>query len=174
MSRTACRAAVAGYLSGNVTGVAKFYASIPSIIQGRNFFDPAARGLPGGCIGWLTIVDSQEARKASGGPTSGWKRVDYTMDIELLQQWNRRAQATADGSGDAAIDAAAAFDTIIDNLVARIRTDRTAGTGGATAGTVWQWGEGELIGRFAEAMTNGSTWFSWAAVRTQVTEFIQS
>lgn len=163
MSRRTIRAALATYLTGSVTGINTVYRGLPALIPGDAFFPAPGAGNQTGCVLCVNILSDTEARKALGGATSGKKRVDYVVDLQLFF---RSVQPAAINS-DPALEATDAFDDIIENLKAKIRADRTA-----NSANVWQWGEADLTGVYGEPLSgdNGTEW--WAAIRTEVTEWL--
>lgn len=162
MSRATIRGAVLNYLDGQVDGITTTYRAVPKVIPATAF---APTGTPGGAIAAVYIPNVTERRIALGGATSGWKQVRYTVDILLLHRWTGRA----DVGGDAALDAQDNLDTIIDNLKALIRANRTLNS---TA--VWEAGEAELADRQAEPRLTGDIVETWAAVSCLVVESVQT
>jgi len=82
---------------------------------------------PGGLVGSQMLVHVQgatEERVAIAGPTSGLKLV--RADV-LLAVWLRSTAEHTEDAGDA-------FYGLLDRLLARLRDDRTCGTGGFEAG----------------------------------------
>lgn len=164
MSRATIRAALAAWLAPpNVAGINTVYRAMPRIIPGQAFFPAIAAGTGMGCVAMINIVAEAEARKAIGGANSGWKRVDYVVEIQLFFRSNKPAALNSDG----ALEAMDAFDAIVNALKVRIRADRTA-----NSSAVWQWGEAELSGRYGEMKETPQGLEQWAAIRTAVTEWI--
>lgn len=93
-------------------------------------------GVGFGAMGYLHISDESEARAAFGGATGGIKSITYNVALVLLYRYVITSNNTDDGP-DSWTDG---LDTLIDNVKARLRADRTLGTG--DSGVVWQAGEG--------------------------------
>lgn len=161
MSRAIVRAGVRAWLTGQVAGINTVYRAIPRVIPGTAFVQGQI-GATSGCVAMVHIAGDKESRIAMGGEHGGWKRVDYALDIQLFF----RHTTPAGLADDAGLVAADEFDTIVETLKARIRADRTAG------GTVWQWGEAELVGRYGELVERGDAVELWAEISTEVTEMI--
>lgn len=164
MSRATLRAGIQAWLSSQVVGINTVYSAQPQLIPASAFYAPGTFGASSGCVAVIDILSETENRIALGGATSGWKRVDYQVGVQLFF----RSTAPAPLNQDAGQVAMAAFDTIIENLKLRIRADRTAG------GTVWQWGEGSLIGTYGEMVAEGDARVAWAMIQTEVTEMTQT
>lgn len=164
MSRATIRAAVTAWLAPpNVTGINTVYRGFPAEIPGTAYFS-ATPGAMAGCVAIVFIAGEAEVRKAFGGPTSGKKRVDYTVEIHLRY---RSVKPPGLGS-DVGLEATDDFDTIVENLKARIRADRTAGSS-----AVWQWGESNLDGRYGESVQDGAGGvIQWGAIVTTATEWL--
>lgn len=167
MSRATIRAAISAWLAPpNVTGINTVYRGFPTVVPGPAFFNAATPGAMSGCVAMVFIAGETETRKAFGGPTSGQKRVDYDVEIHLRY---RSVKPPALGS-DAGLEATDDFDSIVDALKTRIRSDRTAGSG-----NVWQWGEAELGGRYGELVQDGAGGaIQWGVISTIVTEWLIS
>ena len=109
------------------------------------------------------IAGEDENRLAIGGANSGWKRVDYSV---ILQVYTHSLHINAE-------DAMDDFDTLIDNIKERLRSDHNFGD---TSGTlVWQGAEPIIMGRYGEPVTNkeGATEV-FAELEFTVTEMIQA
>lgn len=160
MSRATVRAGVASWLTGRVPGINTVYRSFPRVIPAPSFV-AGQTGARYGAVASVHILSDAEARIALGGANAGWKRLDYQIEIQLFFRWTGPAV-----TGDGGLEASDAFDTIVDALKARIRADRTAG------GTVWQWGEKRLTGRYGELVERGDALELWAGIVTEVTEML--
>jgi hypothetical protein len=111
----------------------------------------------------IFISSENETRLAIGGATNGWKRVDYNIILQIYQHsMVRNAQ-------DAMID----FDTLIDNLKERLRSDHNFGD--PTGNLVWQGAEPIISARYGEPSTTkeGAT-ETFAELEFMVTEMIQA
>ena len=111
----------------------------------------------------IYIAAENETRLAIGGATSGWKRVDYTIILQVYQHSLQR------NSEDAMVD----FDTLIDNIKTRLRSDHRFGD---TTGTlVWQGAEPRITTRYGEPSTsNEGATETFAEIEFDATEMIQA
>lgn len=111
----------------------------------------------------IFIASENERRIAIGGATSGWKRVDYTVILQVYQHSLER-------NSEAAMTA---FDTLIDNIKTRLRSDHNFGD--PTGTLVWQGAEPEIRARYGEPLTSeeGAT-ETFAEIEFDVTEMIQA
>lgn len=109
------------------------------------------------------IASEIENRLAIGGATSGWKRVDYNVILQIYQHSMERNSE----------DAMTAFDTLIDNIKTRLRSDHNFGD--STGVLVWQGAEPLINGRYGEPSTSkeGAT-ETFAELEFAVTEMIQA
>lgn len=111
----------------------------------------------------IFIVAENENRLAIGGATSGWKRVDYTV---ILQVYTHSMHRNAE-------DVMADFDTLIDNLKERLRSNHNFGDESGVL--VWQGAEPIISARYGEPATSdeGATEI-FAELEFAVTEMIQA
>ena len=111
----------------------------------------------------IYIAAENETRLAIGGATSGWKRVDYTIILQVYQHSLQR------NSEEAMTD----FDTLIDNIKTRLRSDHRFGD---TTGTlVWQGAEPRITTRYGEPSTsNEGATETFAEIEFDATEMIQA
>lgn len=109
------------------------------------------------------IASERENRLAIGGAHSGWKRVDYTVILQLY------VHSLHPNSEEAMAD----FDILIDNIKERLRSDHNFGD--QTGVLVWQGAEPVILGRYGEPATNqeGATDI-FAELEFDVTEMIQA
>lgn len=164
MSRATIRAAMAAWLAPPaVAGINTVYRGQPKIIPGQAFF-AGVTGVNSGCVAMIHIARDTEKRIAIGGPTSGKKRIDYTVEFRLLYRLVRSASTTG---GDAGLDATDEFDAIVDALKARIRADRTA-----NSAAIWQWGEADLGGTYSPMKETANGVEMWCSISTVVTEWL--
>ena len=109
------------------------------------------------------ISAERENRLAIGGAHNGWKRVDYTVILQLYVHslHNNAEEAMAD------------FDILIDNIKERLRSDHNFGDESGVL--VWQGAEPVILGRYGEPATNqeGATDI-FAELEFDVTEMIQA
>lgn len=111
----------------------------------------------------IFIANENENRLAIGGAHNGWKRVDYTV---ILQIYTHSLHRNAE-------DVMADFDILIDNIKQRLRSDHNFGD---TSGRlVWQGAEPRITGRYGEPATSdeGATEI-FAELEFAVTEMIQA
>ncbi len=111
----------------------------------------------------IYIASENETRLAIAGATSGWKRVDYTIILQVYQHSLQR------NSEEAMTD----FDTLIDNIKTRLRSDHRFGD---TTGTlVWQGAEPRITTRYGEPSTsNEGATETFAEIEFDATEMIQA
>jgi hypothetical protein len=109
------------------------------------------------------IAAERENRLAIGGATNGWKRVDYTV---ILQIYTHSLHRDAE-------DVMTDFDTLIDNIKERLRSNHNFGD---TTGTlVWQGAEPVINARYGEVSTsNEGASEVFAEIEFDVTEMIQA
>ena len=109
------------------------------------------------------IATETETRLAIGGATSGWKRVDYTVILQVYtHSLHRDAQDVMDD-----------FDVLIDNIKERLRSDHTFGD--PTGNLVWQGAEPIINARYGEvSTTNEGASEVFAEIEFLVTEMIQA
>jgi hypothetical protein len=109
----------------------------------------------------IFIASETESRIAIGGATNGIKRIDYTIILQIYQHsFERNAEA-----------AMTSFDTLIDNIKTRLRSDHRFGDTNGTL--VWQGAEPRITTRYGEPSTaeEGMT-ETYAEVEFEVTEMI--
>jgi hypothetical protein len=87
------------------------------------------------------IANETETRLAIGGDHNGWKRVDYTV---VLQVYTHSLQRNAEDVMDD-------FDELIDNIKTRLRSDHNFGD--PTGNLVWQGAEPVINARYGEVST---------------------
>jgi hypothetical protein len=111
----------------------------------------------------IYIQSESETRLAIGGATSGWKRVDYSVILQVFQHsLERNAEA-----------AMTAFDTLIDDIKTRLRSDHRFGD--TTGNLVWQGAEPAINTSYGEPSTsNEGATETFAEVEFVVTEMIQA
>jgi hypothetical protein len=111
----------------------------------------------------IFIASENETRLAIGGAHNGIKRVDYNVIIQIYQHSLERN----------AEDAMIAFDTLVDNLKTRLRSDHNFGD--PTGVLVWQGAEPIINARYGEPSTTkeGAT-ETFAEIEFMVTEMIHA
>jgi hypothetical protein len=159
--RTGVRATLYSYLvAGNISGLNQIFTSFPKRI---NYQVNSTAGQLSRAAVVIFIQSERETRLAIGGATNGWKRVDYTV---VLQVFHHSMQRSAES-------AMTDFDTLVDNIKARLRADHRFGD---TTGTlVWQGAEPAIDTLYGEPVTsdNAAT-ETFAELRFDVTEMIQA
>lgn len=182
MSRATVRAAAALYLGGRpqptnprlyrdsaITSLGALWTA-PMREVADDYYWPGP-GQLSGAVAFVHLVRSNERRDSMGGggigdpvqPPAGWKRIDYQFYLEC---WFTSRQPRTE-------DAMADFDTFLDSLVDRFRADRTWGTGGRQADTIWQAGEDIDIAPGEPDLSNQRVYIQTAA-QTTVTEWVLS
>ncbi|GAC1480493.1 MAG: hypothetical protein NVS1B16_11330 [Pseudarthrobacter sp.] len=122
-----------------VTGLTAVYPSLPVLTPGTAFF--ATPGQSSGATGFVFIEREQEQRLSMPAQT-GWKRVVYNVLVVINYFYvgvGTPGGGVAD-AGEPGILAINGYDTIVDSLKARIRSDLTCG------GTFFSGGNGAELG----------------------------
>ena len=111
----------------------------------------------------IFIQSETESRIAIGGAHNGWKRVDYSIILQVYQHSLQRE------SQDAMQD----FDTLVDAIKTRLRSDHNFGD--PTGTLVWQGAEPIINATYGEPATvsEGAT-ETYAELQFDVTEMIQA
>lgn len=159
--RTGVRATLFSFLNTpQITTLNQVFQSFPKRI---NYQVNSTAGQLSRAAAVIYIATENETRLAIGGATSGWKRVDYTIILQVYQHSLQR------NSEDAMVD----FDTLIDNIKTRLRSDHTFGD---TTGTlVWQGAEPRITTRYGEpATSNEGATETFAEIEFDATEMIQA
>ena len=159
--RTGVRATLYTFLTTPpVTGLNQVLTSFPKRI---NFQVNSTAGQLSRSACVIFIQSETESRLAIGGATSGWKRVDYSV---VLQVYQHSLQRNAE-------DAMTDFDTLIDNIKTRLRSDHNFGD--TTGVLVWQGAEPLINTSYGEPSTvaEGAT-ETFAEIQFDVTEMIQA
>jgi hypothetical protein len=160
--RTGVRATLYNWLvAGNITTLNQIFTSFPKRI---NFQVNSTAGQLSRSAVVIFIQSERETRLAIGGATNGWKRVDYSIIIQVYQHSMERN----------AEDAMTAFDTLIDAIKARLRADHNFGD--ATGNLVWQGAEPVINCTYGEPSTpeGGTATETFAEIQFDVTEMIQA
>jgi hypothetical protein len=159
--RTGVRATLAAFISSpQINTLNQVLTSFPKRI---NFQTNSTAGQLTRSAVVVFIASENETRLAIGGATSGWKRVDYTVILQVYSHsLHRNAQ-----------DAMTDFDTLIDNIKTRLRSDHNFGD--PTGVLVWQGAEPVIAARYGEPSTNDSgATETFAEIEFAVTEMIQA
>ena len=161
VGRKQVRSTLAGFIAPPaIDGINQVFTSFPKRI------DFQVNSLPSQvnrCIAVIFIESETESRIAVGGAHSGWKRIDYTVVIQLFHHSLERL----------AEDAMDNLDGIIDDLKDKLRSDHRFGD---TSGTlVWQGAEPVIDVSYGEPLSQkGKSIETWASVRFTVTQMIQA
>ena len=159
MSRAQVRAQLTAFLQGaTITDLNKVWSSFPKQI---NFQENATAGQLSRAQAVVFIESEYETRIALGGATSGKKRIDYTVVVQVFHH-------SLEQNAETAMDS---FDSVIDDVKNRLRSDHRFGNPDGTL--VWQGAEPEITVDYAEPSTSsrGAT-ETWAAIRFQVTQML--
>jgi len=159
--RANLRATLNSYLVGAaIPTLNQVFTSFPKRI---NFQVNATAGQMSRAAAVIFIQSERETRLAIGGATNGWKRVDYTV---VLQVFHHSMQNNAE-------DAMADFDTLVDNIKGTLRASHNFGDSSQV--NVWQGAEPAIDCLYGEPVTsdNGAT-ETFAEIRFDVTQMIQA
>ena len=143
-----------------VDGINQVFTAMPKRID---FQVNALPSQPSRVAAVIFIESEAETRIAVGGATNGWKRIDYTVVIQLFQHSLSRS----------AEDAMNDFDYTIDALKVRLRSDHNFGD--PNGYLVWQGAEPIIDVAYGEPLSqNGASIETWASMRFIVTQMIQA
>jgi hypothetical protein len=158
MSRSNVRAQLASFLSTatSIPDLNQVFTSFPKQI---NFQVGAQAGQRSRAAAVVFIERESESRIALGGATSGKKRIDYDVVVEV---YHHSLQSNAE-------DAMDDFDLTIDGIKDRLRSDHRFGD--TSGDIIWQGAEPQLSVEYSEPSTSdrGAT-ETWAVIRFQVTQ----
>ena len=162
MSRQQVRQAVASWVaSESIPHLNQIFTSHPKRI---NFQANSIAGELTRAAGVVFIRDESEIRIAVGGPYSGWKRVDYTVDFQIF------SHSMQNNSQDARDD----FDAIVYAVKDKLRAGGNR-LGQTDGDVIWQAAEPQINVTYGEPATNdGGATEIWAAVEFTVTQMIQA
>jgi len=150
-----------------VDGINQVFTSLPKRIDFQINALPSQQSR----VAAVIFIESEtETRIALGGFNggdngihAGWKRVDYTVVIQLFQHSLSR-------SAEEAMDD---FDYVIDALKQRLRSSHTLGD--PTGTLVWQGAEPLIDVAYGEPISQkGTATETWASMRFIVTQMIQA
>ena len=159
--RTGVRATLYSFLSTPaITNLNQVFTSFPKRID---FQVGATAGQMSRAAAVIFIASETESRIAIGGATNGWKRVDYTIIVQIYQHSLQRN----------AEDCMTDFDTLVDAVKTRLRSDHNFGD--STGTLVWQGAEPQIRARYGEPVTSkeGATEI-FAEIEFDATEMIQA
>ena len=143
-----------------VDGINQVFTSFPKRIDFQINALPSQQSRVAAVI---FIETETESRLAIGGATNGWKRIDYTVVIQLFQHsLSRSPEESMDD-----------FDYVIDSLKQRLRSDHNFGDSSEIL--VWQGAEPIIDVTYGEPMSqNATSTETWASLRFIVTQMIQA
>jgi hypothetical protein len=159
--RTGVRATIYSFLSVQpIPNLNQIFTSFPKRID---FNVNTTAGSNNRAAAIIFIASENESRIAIGGATNGIKRVDYTIILQIYQH------SFARNAEEAMTD----FDTLIDAIKTRLRSDHRFGDTNGTL--VWQGAEPRITTRYGEPSTaeEGMT-ETYAEVEFEVTEMIHA
>lgn len=144
-----------------VNGIQQVFTSFPKRI---NFQENSLPGELNRCAAVIFIENETESRIANGGAYNGWKRIDYSVAIQLFHHSLERDSE----------DAMNSLDQIVDDLKQLLR-----GSGhrlGDDSGIlVWQGAEPVIDVAYGEPLSQkGTSTETWATMRFIVTQMIQA
>ena len=157
MSRAQVRSQLTSWLQdGNIDGLGQVFSSFPKRI---NFQTNSVPGQKSRAAAVVFIENETEYRLALGGATSGVKRLDYEVAVQVFHHsvWDDPQKAMDD------------FDNLIDGIKDRLRSDHRFGD--ATGVLVWQGAEPGIDVSYGVPKTvDGGAVETWAALRFQVSQ----
>ena len=159
--RTGVRSTLYTFLSSpQISTLNQVFTSFPKRI---NYQVNSQAGQLSRAAAVIFIQGESETRLAIGGATNGWKRVDYSVILQVFQHsLERNAEA-----------AMTAFDTLIDDIKTRLRSDHNFGD--TTGVLVWQGAEPAINTTYGEPnTTNEGATETFAEIQFDVTEMIQA
>ncbi len=159
--RAAVRATLSNFISNPpIQNVNQIMPSFPKYI---NYEVNAQPGQLTRSAVVVFIADEYENRLAIGGAHSGWKRVDYTVILQIFCISFHRDSLTV----------MADFDDVVDNIKARLRSDHNFGD--PSGNLVWQGAEPVIQARYGEPSTEkeGVTEI-FAEIQFPVTQMVQA
>jgi hypothetical protein len=157
MSRAEVRSQLNTFLTTPpVTALNQVFTSFPKQI---NFQVGSTAGQKSRAAAVIFIESEYETRIALGGATSGKKRVDYGVVVQVFHHSMHR------DSQDAMDD----FDSTIDNIKDRLRSDHRFGN--PNGNLIWQGAEPVISVDYGEpSSSDRGVTETWASIRFQVTQ----
>ena len=159
--RQAIRATLFNWLqAGNIQNLNQILTSFPKRID---FQVNSSPGQASRAALVIFIQSEREERIAIGGAHNGWKRIDYTVVLQIFLHSLKRDS----------LEVMNDFDILIDSVKDRLRADHNFGD--PTGVLVWQGAEPNINGTYGEPLSleNGSTEI-WAQLEFDVTQMIQA
>jgi len=168
------------YFGGPYDAALRIYHQNPQVVPGiytvkrawwkqeddAAYFLGAPTGTKNGCALVIQIEDGHEQRVAVAGATSGVKRVAHAV---TLHGYIRSSEQYAEDAQDFAYG-------IRDALIARVRADRTCGSGGFEAGAfqVGEGGEPWIRWRVRQGRTTAQLTKTYVGVQFEAHEYVQA
>lgn len=147
-------------LGGNISGLNQVLLTFPKVL---NFEVNAQAGQASRAAAVIFIVRENESRIAIGGAHDGWKRVDYTFNLQIFHHSMHRN----------ATDAMDDFDVLIDAIKARLRDDHNFGD--PTGTLVWQGAEPDIDTLYGEpVLTEAQAVETYAEMQFTITQMIRA
>jgi hypothetical protein len=161
MSRAAIRAQLATFLTTPpIADLNQVFTSFPKQI---NFQTGSTAGQKSRAAAVIFISSELENRIALGGATSGKKRIDYEVVVQVFHHSMQR------DSQDAMDD----FDSTVDNIKNRLRSDHRFGN--PNGNIIWQGAEPIISADYGEpSSSDRGVTETWASIRFVVTEIIDA
>ena len=143
-----------------VDGINQVFLSLPKRI---NFQVNALPNQQTRTAAVIFFENETETRIAVGGATNGWKRIDYTVVIQLFTHSLSRS----------AEDAMNDLDQTIDNLKERLRSNHRFGN--EDGYLIWQGAEPVIDVAYGEPLSqDGTSIEMWSSMRFTITQMIQA
>lgn len=162
-ARSDARTAVADWLA-DAHIVDKVHLTYPRVAFDFNSYGAG----PHRCHAVLFFEEEGELRIALGGATSGKKRIDYLVNLELYHRSNDPDPITAQDD----------FDRIVDAIKTRLRADRRLGDVTTESTVIWQAGEGgygiQCEFQRTNVMVGGEPVETMGVIRFEITQWITS
>ena len=164
MSRAEVRDAVVSYLrDAAIPNLNKIHTTFPKLAQLQ---ENATAGQLFRAAAVVYIMSESESRIAVGGASSGWKRIDYDVDVQLFTE----------GFYPKAEDTMADFDALVDAIKDRLRSGdhRLGKTDGSV---IWEAAEGTgsvSVSYGEPTMNDFGTVNGWVSIVFRVTQMIQA
>jgi hypothetical protein len=161
MSRAQVRSQLSSFLQqATIEGLNQIFASFPNRIQ---FEKNAIPGQKSRAVAVVFIESENEERIALGGATSGKKRIDYQIAVQIYHHsmWDDATKTMDD------------FDAVIDGVKDWLRSDHRFGDD--TGQLIWQGAEPAIsVSYGVPKKVNSAATETWAAIRFTVTQMINA
>jgi hypothetical protein len=162
VGRQQVRQVLANYLQPPaVLGINQVFTSFPKRI---NFQTNALPSQLNRCAAVIFIENETESRIANGGAYSGWKRVDYTVAIQLFHHSLERESE----------DSMADLDRVVDDLKVLLRAGGHR-LGDDSGVLIWEAAEPNIDVTYGEPLSQkGTSTETWVTMRFPVTQMIMA